>query len=264
MLGGLRVRELTPGIIDRHLRLMATRHGPAAAKTCRSIVSGLCGLATRHGALTSNPVRDAARIPQPKRQPRPLTIAEARQLRAWLTYDDRAVERDIPDLVGMLMATGLRIGEGLALTWADLDVTAATLTVKGTVVRVNGQGLMIKSTKSAAGTRRLILPTWCVEMLQARRRGRRDDPIFPAQLGGLRDPSNTRADFREVFPAAGFPWVTAHTFRRSVATWMDQSGLTARAAADQLGHSHISMTTDRYYGRGVASTGAAAVLESLG
>jgi Phage integrase central domain len=60
VLGGLRVRELTPGIIDRHLRLMATRHGPAAAKTCRSIVSGLCGLATRHGALTSNPVRTQA------------------------------------------------------------------------------------------------------------------------------------------------------------------------------------------------------------
>jgi integrase len=113
VLGGLRVRELTPGIIDRHLRLMAARHGPAAAKTCRSIVSGLCGLATRHGALTSNPVRDAARIPQPKRQPRALTMDEARQFRERLSRDQRAAERDIPDLVSMLMATGLRIGECL-------------------------------------------------------------------------------------------------------------------------------------------------------
>jgi hypothetical protein len=98
VLGSLRVRELTPGIIDRHLRLMASRHGPAAAKTCRSIVSGLCGLATRHGALAFNPVRDAARIPQPKRQPRALSIAEARCLRERLSSDQRAVDRDIPDL----------------------------------------------------------------------------------------------------------------------------------------------------------------------
>jgi integrase len=49
--------------------------------------------------------------------------------------------------------------------------------------------------------------------------------------------------FRDAFRAAGFPWVTAHTFRRSVATWMDRSGLSARAAADQLGHSQVSMTT---------------------
>jgi integrase len=266
VLGGLRVRELTPGIIDRHLRLMATRHGPAAAKTCRSIISGLCGLATRHGALTSNPVRDAARIPQPKRQPRALTIAEARQLRAWLTYDERAVERDIPDLVSMLMATGLRIGEGLALTWGGVDLERHTITVKSTLVRLNGRGLTIKPTKTAAGVRTLVLPTWCVEMLCARMSitCRHDEPIFRAPLGGLRDPSNTRADFRDAFRAAGFAWVTAHTFRRSVATWMDEGGLSARAAADQLGHARPSITQDVYYGRKVASTGAAAVLESLG
>jgi integrase len=270
VLGSLRVRELTPGIVDRYLRLTAAKHGPAAAKTCRSIVSGLCGLATRHGALASNPVRDAARIPQPKRQPRALTIAEARQLRAALAADSKAVERDIPDLVSVLMATALRIGECLALRWADVDLTARTLTVRGTVVRVNGKGLMIKETKTAAGARTLVLPVWCVEMLRERCDNLHKTfsgdvtAVFPAQLGGLRDPANTRADFRDAFRAAGFAWVTAHTFRRSVATWMDESGLSARAAADQLGHARPSITQDVYYGRKVASTGAAAVLESLG
>jgi integrase len=266
VLGSLRVRELTPGIIDRHLRLIAARHGPAAAKTCRSIMSGLCGLATRHGALTSNPVRDAARIPQPKRQARALTVDDARQLRAWLSHDDKAIERDIPDLVSMLMATGLRIGEGLGLTWRDVDLDRRTITVRGTVVRVNGRGLVIKETKTAAGTRTLILPPWCVEMLLARElkaAHRGDGPVFPAQLGGLRDPGNTRADFRDAFRVAGFAWVTAHTFRRSVATWMDESGLSARAAADQLGHARPSITADVYFGRRIAETGAAKVLETL-
>jgi integrase len=61
----------------------------------------------------------------------------------------------------------------------------------------------------------------------------------------------------------GAGW-TSHTFRRTVATLMDQSGLSARAAADQLGHSHPSLTQDVYYGRRIASTGAAEVLEALG
>jgi hypothetical protein len=44
---------------------------------------------------------------------------------------------------------------------------------------------------------------------------------------------------------------------------MDMAGLSARAAADQLGHAKVSMTTDHYFGRQVASTGAARVLEAL-
>jgi hypothetical protein len=40
--------------------------------------------------------------------------------------------------------------------------------------------------------------------------------------------------------------------------------LTARQAADQLGHAKVSMTQDSYYGRKVARTGAAELLEIFG
>lgn len=57
--------------------------------------------------------------------------------------------------------------------------------------------------------------------------------------------------------------ITSHTFRKTLATLMDEGAL-ARAAAEQLGHVHPSLTQDVYFGRGVASTAAANVLEDLG
>ena len=57
-LGSLRVRELSVGTIHRFLRSVADHHGAATAKICKSILSGICGLATRHDALDRNPVRD--------------------------------------------------------------------------------------------------------------------------------------------------------------------------------------------------------------
>ena len=75
--------------------------------------------------------------------------------------------------------------------------------------------------------------------------------------------SNTQAGLRDAFVAAGFDWVTSHVFRKTVATLMDNAGLSSRAAADQLGHANTSMTTDVYFGRKIATTGAAAVLEAL-
>ena len=43
---------------------------------------------------------------------------------------------------------------------------------------------------------------------------------------------------------------------------MHHAGLSSRAA-EQLGHANTCMTTDVYFGRKVATTGAAAVLEAL-
>jgi site-specific recombinase XerC len=91
-LGGLYVHELTPAVIDRHLRAVVAKHGPGTAKTCRSVLAGMCAFAIRCDALAINPVRDLTPIStKTKRSPRALTIAEARQLLAWSTYD-HAVE----------------------------------------------------------------------------------------------------------------------------------------------------------------------------
>jgi hypothetical protein len=38
----------------------------------------------------------------------------------------------------------------------------------------------------------------------------------------------------------------------------------ARAAADQLGHRRVSVTTDTYFGRKITNTGAAELLEIIG
>jgi integrase len=54
--------------------------------------------------------------------------------------------------------------------------------------------------------------------------------------------------------------VKTHTYRKTVATLLDQSGASARTIADQLGHSRVSMTQDVYLGR---RAGNAANLNAL-
>ena len=43
--------------------------------------------------------------------------------------------------------------------------------------------------------------------------------------------------------------ITTHSFRKTVATLIDDEGLSARIGADHLGHSKVSMTQDRYMAR---------------
>ena len=158
---------------------------------------------------------------------------------ALLTYDDRAVRRDLSVLVATMLASGLRLGEACALLRHSVDLDAGTLEVEATVVRIKGKGLLRKSTKTTAGHRTLRLPSWCVQMLSERRAvtaSAPDSPVFPAPSGNLRDASNTAADLRDAFEAAGFGWATSHVLRKTNASVLDAAGLSAREIADQLGH----------------------------
>jgi integrase len=85
--------------------------------------------------------------------------------------------------------------------------------------------------------------------------------IFPSSTGTLRDPDNFGKQWREVREDLGLPDVTSHSFRKTVATLIDDSGLSARVGADQLGHTRPSMTQDVYMARGRIHTEVAAVLD---
>jgi len=63
---------------------------------------------------------------------------------------------------------------------------------------------------------------------------------------------------------AGYARVTFRTFRKTVATLLDDAGLTARQIADILGHARPSMTQDVYMGRtSVSRVGADALSATL-
>ena len=47
--------------MDDFLRAARIGKGVATTKTCRTVVSGVMGLAVRYGALQVNPAREAAR-----------------------------------------------------------------------------------------------------------------------------------------------------------------------------------------------------------
>ena len=194
-------------------------------------------------------------------------MAEVRQLRAMVTYDNRAIARDLPDFIDIMLATSLRVGEAAAIRWSSIDLYAGTIQVgDGIVVRARGEGTIVRSAESnKLSPRTLLLPTWCVEMLQRRSKGgpSNGDIVFQAPKGGLRDPSNTSADLKDAFTDAGYEWLMSHSLRRTVATLMSKAGLMALEASDQPGHRRPSMMSDRYFDRSSYITSGAMVLETL-
>lgn len=263
--GSLRLGEVTTPRLDRFVQGVLADRGYATAKLTRSVLSGICGWLVRRGALAVNPVRDLTPLELDRdRTARAMSVEELREWLALLDKSDFARRHDLPELARFMLATGLRLGEALGVTWADVDLAAGTIAVQRTIVRVKGKGLVAKRVKSRASERGLMLPSWCVELLRTRRvrLGAFDGPVFPDAGGGWRDRSNVGKAFRQVRGGSEFEWVKTHTYRKTVATLLDQSGATARMIADQLGHSRVSMTQDVYLGRRAGNAANLAALEA--
>ena len=146
---------------------------------------------------------------------------------------------DLHDVVLVLLGTGMRIGEALALEWADLDLDADIphVRVAATMVEPRREppaaGIRSRAAPSTDDQDRcdphIALPGAAVEMLNRRRAGmmgRHDrQPVFAHAGGGWLWPNNVRTKLRGV--AADTPWPeSART--RYVARWAPWS-LTARA-----------------------------------
>ncbi|OBJ00359.1 integrase [Mycobacterium alsense] len=255
-IGGLRVGEASTARLDATLRSMRAAHGATMAKQSKTILRGGLQLAVLANVLSANPVRDVAPL-QSKRQPKgaiPLTAGQLSDLLGRLRASEFCRNADLVDPVTMLAATGLRRSELLGLRWSDVNLEAGTVTVNGKLVRATGQGLKwLPDPKSVAGRRTLPLPRFAVEMLTARRAVAyfgEQVALFPSTAGSWRDPNNFGKQWRTVREDLGAAEVTSHSFRKTVADLIDAEGLSARVGADQLGHSHVSMTQDKYLSRG--------------
>ena len=72
---------------------------------------------------------------------------------------------------------------------------------------------------------------------------------------------NFSGQWRAARDELGVPDVSSHSFRKTVATLIDDEGLSARIGADHLGHAKVSMTQDRYMSRGRVHTQVADLLD---
>jgi integrase len=266
-IGGLRVGEASPARVDAALRSMRDAHGATMARQAKTILRGALQLAVMANVLGSNPVRDVQPL-RSKSQPKGAVGLTAEQLRALLQKvgaSQYCRDHDLVDPITLLIATGLRRSELLGVRWVDYDQEARTIAVTGKVIRVAGEGLTrVDETKSAAGRRIVPLPLFAVAMLTARRQVPylgEQAVIFPSTADTMRDPNNFGKEWRTVREELGVPEVTTHSFRKTVATLIDDDGLSARIGADHLGHTHVSMTQDRYMTRGRIHTQVADLLD---
>ena len=118
-LGSFPLRELTPDVVNRfRLELEADGVGPASIRKALTLLQGVLQRACEWGRVSSNPVQAVRKPPAGRaRAVMPIAPETVEAIRDWLLR--RQLVRDAT-LVSVLAYAGLRPGEALALTWAQI------------------------------------------------------------------------------------------------------------------------------------------------
>lgn len=124
--GDWELRRITPGDVSDWLTKMQSGENPPAASTitkCYYLLSASMKAAVAKRIIAVNPCKGIA-LPAPEPQPeRFLEDNEYRAIHATLDdFDQFAAD--------LLVGTGLRLGEAIALHWEDVDLTAETVSVR--------------------------------------------------------------------------------------------------------------------------------------
>lgn len=266
-IGDLSIGEATPDVLQRFLDRVRVEVGSGTAKTARAVLSGMMGLATRSDAIQQNPVRELERISKKSKGAAPIPLDELAPLLDAARDDERLQQLDLVDLIEFTAGTGARISEVVALAWDDVNLADGTVTIRANVVRATGKGLIRQDhSKTDAGTRTITLPGALVGVLVDRRVKGGPNPhglVFPTVVGNLRDPRNTARDWADARKRLGLPDYTFHSFRKTVATALDQAGLSARDIAEYLGHADPSLTMGVYMSKTVGGSRASAALDGV-
>jgi len=220
-LGALRLHELTTNRIDGVLQDLKSQSLNRQRKA-KVIAGAMLEEAVRHGALLVNPARQAASVPRPRVESRSLTpddlMTVRSAVRVWAAKDRPGPKgtTDMADIIDLMLATGARIGEVLALRWNDIELEAEppTLSISGTIKTEPGKGTHRKEIQSV---RTLALPEFAVGVLRRRSATAHDDhvdAVFPTRNGTWQQVNNVERRWRQIRTDTGLEWVTPHAFRK--------------------------------------------------
>lgn len=262
-LGHIYLRDLRPDhIADVKSRLISGDKSTASAPLAGATVHKVLGIvrkalaeAVKAGLIARNPA-DAVSSPSVKSTTERRCLTEE-EITA-LVFAAGGTRYDAP--IRFTLATGLREGEMLALSWKDIDLAAGAVDVRRTLCYI-GKKVTFPAPKTDRSRRTVEVSAATVRLLSAHRVAQMEhrlrlgavwhdnDLVFPSLLGKPWIPRPFYKAYRRIVDESGIEHpqtVNWHTLRHTAASQWLRHGVDVFSVSRRLGHASASFTMDTY------------------
>jgi integrase len=238
----IHIRNWLDGMIAAKLSARTVSHAHRVIRT-----------ALQHAVDLELLSRNVAGVPKsPKVEDDEVEILNAEDIRrVRLALDGNAIYA----IVALALATGMRRGELLALSWQDIDLDAAEVKVTRSLEQTKAGGLRFKAPKSKHGRRVISIPKNTVEELRTHRRrqlelrmalgqGGKPELVFSESEGKPISPNYVSILWRRA--TKGIVNVRFHALRHTHASALIAGGVDIVTVSRRLGHWSPAFTLKTY------------------
>lgn len=232
------ISEITPAQVRKWQNIILAQYSPTTAKQYHGQLSAVFNFACKFYGLPKNPANIAGSI----------GASKADSVKYWtLEQFNKFIEYPMPlrykAIYTVLFFSGLRIGELLALTLADYNADAATISVNKTLVYVKGK-YILQTPKTKKSVRKLTLPKRATsvldEYINTLYEPKKSDVIFFIRRHTL------LMKLKRVAEKIGLPIIRVHDLRHSHASLLINNNVNIKAISERLGHEDINTTLNTY------------------
>lgn len=243
------IREITAFDIQQYVnRLTNDGYGRTTIKKQMEIVTAPLKQAAALHYIPADPSA-GVRLPaqdRVKKQPRDTgAYTDAEQEALWRVID--ASDDPAVIAIGMMIETGLRVGELLALRWSNLSIERKRLTVDGTILNISNAGKSKRqdSPKSPSSRRLVPLTDRAVALATRLRDGSCSEWVFSKGKERMCYSNLVRAT-KKTCENAHVAYRGEHVFRHTFATNCYYKGVDVKILSKLMGHSDIKVTYNIY------------------
>ncbi|MDY6827584.1 MAG: site-specific integrase [Bacillota bacterium] len=245
-IGHLRLHKITPENIQAlYNKMLEKGLSSRSVRYTHTILKNALDQAVKWGKLYRNPCALVDLPRQKKEEMKTLTPAQA------VKFIEAAAESPWKALFTLLLASGMRPSEALALKWSDIDFEKKRVTVNRSLTRPRGGGWRLQELKTSGSRRTVPLPATVINDLREHKNNQKivklDGFVFSAKGGEPAHEGNiSRRHFKPLLREAGLPDIRLYDLRHTCATLLLAAGENPKVVSERLGHAGITLTLDTY------------------
>ena len=254
VLGNVRVKDINTPRLTQFVQSLKLQ--PETVRKIYVVLQSIFHRGVEQGFIRDTPCRNVI-LPKNRSNKKKPVLDEEQTRRFMKLIEEKKCDPDIKRIIKVLLYTGMRCGECLALSWDNINFEEMTISIEHNLADVGGKH-WLTTPKTESSIRTIGMSQTLADIFREQKKYQEQliealgddfshpEMVFTSANGNYRDRSSLGTSLKRFLRGTEFDFLTLHSLRHCNATLLLNSGVDLKVVSDHLGHCDIGVTANIY------------------